>query len=172
MTLQVTRYLGYSSLKDFFPTMDIKPNPGCVNSACRKMQQTYQQQQASPAAQQQRQAAAQAAQQQDEEPASHTDNEWGIEVVPEAVGTTPAQADRNSSSAATQQASSGSRQSYSHALPEGLQYSLPVIQQDCFRMHCLIMVLRFWLIATSTVVPVIVRSSINPMQISRLRHVT
>ncbi|KFM23322.1 Ubiquitin-like modifier-activating enzyme 5 [Auxenochlorella protothecoides] len=25
----VTRYLGYSSLTDFFPTLDIKPSPGC-----------------------------------------------------------------------------------------------------------------------------------------------
>ena len=31
---QVTRYLGYSSLKDFFPTMDIRPNPGCANPLC------------------------------------------------------------------------------------------------------------------------------------------
>ena len=84
------------------------------------MQQTYQQQQASPAAQQQRQAAAEAAQLQDEEPASHTDNEWGIELVLEAVGAT---ADRGSSSAGMQQPSSGSKQVYSHALPEGLQYA-------------------------------------------------
>ena len=138
--VQVTRYLGYSSLKDFFPTMDIKPNPGCVNSACRKMQQTYQQQQASPAAQQQRQAAAQAAQQQDEEPASHTDNEWGIEVVPEAVSAPPAQADRDSSSAAMLQPSSGSTQAYSHALPEGLQYSLPVSLEHSSLLCCLSMI--------------------------------
>ena len=30
------RYLGYNSLKDFFPTMDIKPNPGCTNPLCCK----------------------------------------------------------------------------------------------------------------------------------------
>ena len=32
------RYLGYNSLKDFFPTMDIKPNPSCANSLCCKSQ--------------------------------------------------------------------------------------------------------------------------------------
>lgn len=30
------RYLGYNSLKDFFPTMDIKPNPACINPLCCK----------------------------------------------------------------------------------------------------------------------------------------
>ncbi|KDD71981.1 ThiF family protein, partial [Helicosporidium sp. ATCC 50920] len=35
---QVTGYLGYSSLKDFFPRMDIKPNPGCANALCRQRQ--------------------------------------------------------------------------------------------------------------------------------------
>ena len=36
----VTPYLGYASLKDFFPTMQIKPNPGCTNEACRQRQAT------------------------------------------------------------------------------------------------------------------------------------
>ena len=35
---QVTRYLGYSSLKDFFPTMEIRPNPGCANALCARRQ--------------------------------------------------------------------------------------------------------------------------------------
>ncbi len=35
---QVTRYLGYSSLKDFFPTMEIRPNPGCANALCAQRQ--------------------------------------------------------------------------------------------------------------------------------------
>jgi ubiquitin-like modifier-activating enzyme 5 len=38
----VTRYLGYNSLKDFFPTMDIKPNTACCNSRCLDAQQAYQ----------------------------------------------------------------------------------------------------------------------------------
>lgn len=121
--MQVTRYLGYSSLKDFFPTMDIKPNPGCANSLCRNMQQAYQQQQASPAAQQQRQAAAQAAALQEEEAATHDDNEWGIEVVSEP---TDVQAQQQSSGSSTRHQTDGGGVAYDHSLPEGLQYETPV----------------------------------------------
>jgi hypothetical protein len=35
-------YLGYNSLKDFLPTMDIKPNTGCCNNRCLEAQQAYQ----------------------------------------------------------------------------------------------------------------------------------
>lgn len=38
----VSRYLGYSAMKDFFPTMEMKPNVECTNSHCRK-QQVYDQ---------------------------------------------------------------------------------------------------------------------------------
>lgn len=38
----VSHYLGYNSLKDFFPTMDIKPNTACSNSRCLEAQQAYQ----------------------------------------------------------------------------------------------------------------------------------
>ena len=38
----VSSYLGYGSLKDFFPTMEIKPNTGCCNNLCVKEQETYQ----------------------------------------------------------------------------------------------------------------------------------
>jgi hypothetical protein len=38
----VSRYLGYNSLKDFFPTMDIKPNTGCCNNRCLEAQQAHQ----------------------------------------------------------------------------------------------------------------------------------
>ena len=125
--VQVTRYLGYSSLKDFFPTMDIKPNPGCANSACRKMQQAYQQQQASPAAQQQRLAALQAAQLQDDAPATHDDNDWGIEVVSELDAVPTALPQEVSKAAAhPQELSMLPSNAYDHTLPEGLQYSLPV----------------------------------------------
>jgi hypothetical protein len=39
--VQVTQYLGYASLKDFFPTMDIRANPGCLNPLCVKLQAAY-----------------------------------------------------------------------------------------------------------------------------------
>jgi hypothetical protein len=39
---QVTPYLGYSSLQDFFPTMELRPNPGCTNTQCLQRQQIWQ----------------------------------------------------------------------------------------------------------------------------------
>ncbi|KAL3154136.1 hypothetical protein ABBQ32_013665 [Trebouxia sp. C0010 RCD-2024] len=122
---QVTRYLGYSSLKDFFPTMDIKPNPGCANSLCCKLQQAYQQHQASPAVQQQRQAAQQAAAMQQEEAATHDDNEWGIEVVSEPASSQPPQ-----QSAVDSNTQQQNRKPYDHSLPKGLQYETPVNSVD------------------------------------------
>ncbi|KAL3139967.1 hypothetical protein ABBQ38_004254 [Trebouxia sp. C0009 RCD-2024] len=122
---QVTRYLGYSSLKDFFPTMDIKPNPGCANSLCCRLQQAYQQHQASPAAQQQRQAAQQAAALQQEEAATHDDNEWGIEVVSE-----PASSQQPQQHAVDNSTQQQNKNSYDHSLPEGLQYETPVNSVD------------------------------------------
>ena len=38
----VTQYLGYSSLKDFFPQMAIRPNPGCANALCARLQTEHQ----------------------------------------------------------------------------------------------------------------------------------
>jgi ubiquitin-like modifier-activating enzyme 5 len=35
---QVTRYLGYSALKDFFPTMEVFCNPECDNTAVGAVQ--------------------------------------------------------------------------------------------------------------------------------------
>ncbi|CAN1318296.1 Ubiquitin-like modifier-activating enzyme 5 [Linum perenne] len=37
----VSPYLGYNSLKDFFPTMEMKPNPHCSNGACLERQKEY-----------------------------------------------------------------------------------------------------------------------------------
>jgi hypothetical protein len=35
-------YLGYNILKDFFPTIDIKPNTGCCNNRCLEAQHLHQ----------------------------------------------------------------------------------------------------------------------------------
>jgi ubiquitin-like modifier-activating enzyme 5 len=35
---QVTPYLGYSSLTDFFPQMLVKPNPECSRPRCQELQ--------------------------------------------------------------------------------------------------------------------------------------
>lgn len=74
-------YLGYNSLKDFFPTMDIKPNTGCINPLCCQRQQEAQERANSPEALAAKAAAeAEAALKAAEAPV-HEDNEWGIEVV-------------------------------------------------------------------------------------------
>ena len=39
---KVSPYLGYSAMTDFFPSMEMKPNPSCTNSMCRKRQSSYQ----------------------------------------------------------------------------------------------------------------------------------
>ncbi|XVF08701.1 hypothetical protein REPUB_Repub07fG0026100 [Reevesia pubescens] len=76
----VSPYLGYSSLKDFFPTMPMKPNPQCSNAACLERQKEYIL--AKPA----RDAAAKAKMEAEASVAAtdvplHVDNEWNISVV-------------------------------------------------------------------------------------------
>lgn len=75
---QVTQYLGYSSLQDFFPTMEIKPNPGCTNALCVQRQGEWA---AGAGARAAAAAAAAAAAVPEEEGPLHEDNEWGIEVT-------------------------------------------------------------------------------------------
>lgn len=75
---QVTHYLGYSSLQDFFPTMNIKPNPGCPNPLCLKRQKEWM------AGENERiLAAAENVVEKEEDGPVHAENEWGIEVVTE-----------------------------------------------------------------------------------------
>ncbi|KAL6775868.1 UBA5 [Auxenochlorella protothecoides x Auxenochlorella symbiontica] len=101
----VTRYLGYSSLTDFFPTLDIKPSPGCPSGLClqRQGEAAAARAAAGPAP-----AAAEA-----EAAPVHDDNEWGIEVVAEAhaPGAGPAVARPGAAA---------------QALPAGVAYSVPL----------------------------------------------
>ncbi|KAL6973044.1 hypothetical protein U1Q18_027219 [Sarracenia purpurea var. burkii] len=98
----VSPYLGYNALKDYFPTMEMKPNPQCSNVACLERQKEYIL--VKPA----RDAAARAK----EDEASplecpiHDDNEWNISVIDDRELVTTAV---------------GS----SDALPEGLVHELP-----------------------------------------------
>ncbi|KAK6920510.1 THIF-type NAD/FAD binding fold [Dillenia turbinata] len=75
----VSPYLGYNALKDFFPTMEMKPNPQCSNAACLERQKVYIL--AKPA----RDAAAKAKMEAESWSAAefplHADNEWNICVV-------------------------------------------------------------------------------------------
>eukprot|EP00967_Tisochrysis_lutea_P006415 scaffold7618_cov30-Tisochrysis_lutea.AAC.2 len=78
---EVSRYLGYSALRDHFPGMTLKPNPDCTSYWCRKQQQAYatkapEREAAAKAAAEAAAAASAAA----DEVELHIDNEWGIEV--------------------------------------------------------------------------------------------
>eukprot|EP00117_Sycon_ciliatum_P047201 scpid41578/ scgid33732/ Ubiquitin-like modifier-activating enzyme 5; UFM1-activating enzyme; Ubiquitin-activating enzyme E1 domain-containing protein 1 len=71
----VSTFLGYSALKDFFPTMELKANPSCSDSSCRRHQERYQKELASrPKETAAEDTAAEAE-------IVHETNEWGIEVV-------------------------------------------------------------------------------------------
>ncbi|XP_059641435.1 ubiquitin-like modifier-activating enzyme 5 [Cornus florida] len=101
----VSPYLGYNALKDYFPTMEMKPNPQCSNVACLERQKEYALEK--PA----RDAAAKLKLQEEALSAPecplHVDNEWNISVVDDDE---PDKADAKNRDA---------------ALPEGLTRELP-----------------------------------------------
>ncbi|WIA43736.1 hypothetical protein OEZ86_010162 [Tetradesmus obliquus] len=126
----VSRYLGYNSLKDFFPTMEIKPNTACSNGRCLDAQQAHQAHINSPEALAAAAAAAAAAEAEANAAAVHEENDWGIEVVPDDAA--PA------ASSGVEEAQAGA--AAAAPLPEGLQFSLPragvdaqVLQQEAVR---------------------------------------
>ncbi|XP_044493404.1 ubiquitin-like modifier-activating enzyme 5 [Mangifera indica] len=75
----ISPYLGYNSLKDYFPTMAMKPNPQCSNAACLERQREFIL--AKPA----RDAAAKAKMEAEALSATecplHADNEWNISII-------------------------------------------------------------------------------------------
>ncbi|XP_034239877.1 ubiquitin-like modifier-activating enzyme 5 [Thrips palmi] len=76
---QTTHYLGYSALTDFFPTMQLKPNPTCDDSFCQERQREF--------------AARPKPEVCDdgvpvEEEVVHEDNDWGISLVDETPANT------------------------------------------------------------------------------------
>lgn len=73
----VSDYLGYSAMKDFFPTMTLRPNPNCSDSWCLKRQRE------TAAAEEalRRERLLNPVQETEEEDVDlHPDNEWGITV--------------------------------------------------------------------------------------------
>ncbi|OMO84102.1 UBA/THIF-type NAD/FAD binding protein [Corchorus capsularis] len=106
----VSPYLGYSSLKDYFPTMAMKPNPQCSNAACLERQKEYilakPARDAAEKAKMEAEAAAVAA-----DVPLHDDNEWNISVLDDS---------EMESTGAT---SSGIT---ADALPDGLTRELPI----------------------------------------------
>eukprot|EP01097_Dermamoeba_algensis_P005610 TRINITY_DN3563_c0_g1_i2.p1 TRINITY_DN3563_c0_g1~~TRINITY_DN3563_c0_g1_i2.p1 ORF type:complete len:413 (+),score=84.83 TRINITY_DN3563_c0_g1_i2:47-1240(+) len=95
-------YVGYNSLKDFFPSYMMKANPHCTNTRCIQRQSEYQkrQQDNPPIAKKEIK----------DEPVVHKENSWGIEVV-----STSEEEDSNSKPKS--------------ALPAGLQYEYDAPKQ-------------------------------------------
>ncbi|KAH9626328.1 hypothetical protein KSS87_000560 [Heliosperma pusillum] len=96
--------MGYNALKDYFPTMEIKPNLQCQNSACLERQKDYM------LAKPERDAAAKAKMEAEvllePEGPLHDDNEWNISVDDDSMP-------------------EGSNSQITDSLPEGLVHELP-----------------------------------------------
>ncbi|XP_078432900.1 NAD(P)-binding Rossmann-fold superfamily protein [Wolffia australiana] len=101
---KVSPYLGYNSLQDFFPTMDMKPNPQCSNAACLEQQRKYLL--VKPAREAALKAKMEAEASKDTGPI-HADNEWEISVVDDSDAGQP------------------SHSNNSDMLPQGLMRELP-----------------------------------------------
>ena len=110
---KVSPYLGYTAMTDFFPTMEMKPNPNCGNKACRRRQKEYCELIVSPeyvAAQRKAEAARLAAEAEERAKPLHEDNEWNIELVGDDESDTNA---------------SGGDAATAGSLPSGLKYEMP-----------------------------------------------
>lgn len=75
---EVTEYLGYNALSDFFPQFNLKPNPTCDSSECVKQQKKWSE---SALSIQEKEEV------KEEEQIVH-EEDWGISVVEEEGGTT------------------------------------------------------------------------------------
>ncbi|XP_053570309.1 LOW QUALITY PROTEIN: ubiquitin-like modifier-activating enzyme 5 [Bombina bombina] len=73
----VSYYLGYNAMKDFFPTMALKPNPHCDDKYCQKQQEEFKIKEAARPVQEPVTVV------EEEEEIVHEDNDWGIELVSE-----------------------------------------------------------------------------------------
>lgn len=69
----VSYYLGYNAMQDFFPKMTLRPNPNCEDRYCKQRQQEYE---SKPKAEKKVEETV------DDKPV-HEDNEWGISLVDE-----------------------------------------------------------------------------------------
>nr|BAN20431.1 ubiquitin-activating enzyme 5 [Riptortus pedestris] len=72
---QVTQYLGYMALDDYFPTMQLKPNPDCEDKWCVALQEEFRKKESDKSSSI------------DEAPIKenvlHEENDWGISIVDE-----------------------------------------------------------------------------------------
>ncbi|OQR82139.1 ubiquitin activating enzyme, E1 family [Thraustotheca clavata] len=77
---QVSYYLGYSAMTDFFPADVMRPNPECPNSFCRQQQQKY------------TEWTPMVYGKKTQNQVNHDDNDWGIEVTSSSVQPTESSA--------------------------------------------------------------------------------
>jgi len=73
---QVSHYLGYNALSDFFPTWPMVPNPSCMDAWCTKRQKQYAGWKKTETLQEAKTT-----------PVQHIANEWGISCVESSVET-------------------------------------------------------------------------------------
>jgi ubiquitin-like modifier-activating enzyme 5 len=85
-------YLGYSAMKDFFPTMTLRPNPSCGDSWCLKQQVIAAKEDAAAAEMRAAEALKNPSVEGDaiEIVALHPENDWGITVEPDTADETEA----------------------------------------------------------------------------------
>merc|ERR1719228_509157 len=99
---QVSHYLGYNAMLDFFPTMSMKPNPNCDEYQCLKLQKARAEElAANPEI---------VLEVEEEEAVVHEDNDWGISLVDEDVGDVGA--------GGSQEVAQGISMAYSYKAPD------------------------------------------------------
>lgn len=74
---EVSNYVGYNALEDFFPTMTLRPNTNCDDSKCVKKQQEY-------AIYLKENPEVKEEEVVEDTQVFHEDNEWGISLVDES----------------------------------------------------------------------------------------
>lgn len=77
----VSNYLGYSAMKDYFPSMTLRPNPSCTDSWCMKRQLEVKKREAVEAEKGLDHRKQIDDEKKDEDEELHPENEWDISVV-------------------------------------------------------------------------------------------
>jgi len=113
----VSRYLGYNALKDFFPTMEIKPNVTCSNSHCVALQGVVMLRKQTPEAVAAARAKLEEELRVEAEVPVHDTNDWGIQVMPEPAETS-----------SIPQGDSSTEKGMGQQLAAGLEFSMPAQQ--------------------------------------------
>lgn len=110
---EVSNYLGYSALKDYFPKYTMKPNPSCDNRYCVESQKAYAQYLID-------NPPVEAVDITPKKDIVHEDNEWGICVVSSSDETASTSTESNNSS--SNNSNSGGGSYGGEKLPEGTKF--------------------------------------------------